>query len=225
MAKTERLYLDSWNYNVARVLTALHKVVENYGGSITSFPFYHDKCLTSWQPEKYLLTNRSISEYIRREEANIERAIRLCADHGKIVDGSKAKADLAAYKEKYLSEAENPIECTHLQSISFIYDGKYYYYSVDHNPLFPFRYQKANIENGKLDINIYGEECKKQWVYDCLWTKGCSQADIVEIAHQLFNALVSYPNSGKVTKKRRVYYGKSYCYENYHESHMLTVEI
>ena len=124
MKKTEKLFLNSWNYNAARILSALAVIIENNGGQIIRGKYDND----------YLLSNRSILEKIERDAERIE----LLEKHGKNAD--TLKADLEQYKAAHADEAEKPIHCTHKSYIKFALDGNYYYYSTDDNPFFDFYY-------------------------------------------------------------------------------------
>lgn len=188
--KTEKLYLNSWSYNAARILSALAVIVENNGGEIQYSSY--DKT--------YELTNRSIDNMILEKEN-------------------------AEILEKYGAEANDPIICTHKSYIKFVYNNDYYYYDVDDNPFFDFHFQKYPIENGKYDANRYGIEDKKEWLFDCFFKCGCSDADITEAANLIFNTLVKSNYGALVTERKRVpnYYDNKYHYENIHEKRMVEI--
>lgn len=225
MKKNERLYLRSWEYNAARILSALAVIVENNGGEIQYSS--HDKT--------YEITNRSINNAILENENRIEKAkqhIAVCKEHGLTVDENKINSVIANLEkenaemlEKYGAEANEPIICTHKSYIKFTYNGDYYYYDVDDNPFFDFHFQKYPIENGKYDANRYGIEDKKEWLFDCFFKCGCSDADITEAANLIFNMLVKSNYGQLITERKRVpnYYDNKYHYENIHEKRMVEI--
>lgn len=225
MKKNERLYLRSWEYNAARILSALAVIVENNGGEIQYSSY--DKT--------YEITNRSIDNAILENGYRIERVkthLSTCKENGLTVDENKINAVIANLEkenaemiEKYGAEANEPIICTHKSYIKFTYNGDYYYYDVDDNPFFDFHFQKYPIENGKYDANRYGIEDKKEWLFDCFFKCGCSDADITEAANLIFNMLVKSNYGQLITERKRVpnYYNNKYHYENIHEKRMVEV--
>lgn len=211
MKKTERLYLNSWGYNAARILSALAQIIENNGGTIVYYEHSHD----------YLLTNRSIHEVVEDKQKTVD----LLEKHGKSAE--KLKAEIEAYKAKHKDEAETPIKCTHKESITFTLDGTYYSYHVDSNPFFDFRFTKAHLIDGvKYDANCYSQEANKDWLYDCFLFVGCSEADIKEAANLIYNELLKAPYSQPTTDRRRVAntYDNKYHYENIHTKRILAID-
>ena len=159
--ENERLYLNNWNYNECRLMTALAKVIENYGGKVKSYP-------------KAIISNRNTDD--------------------------------------------KPVTVTHTSYISFVMDDYYYYFQLDDNPLFPFYYQKSPIKNGKTYKTVYLTELpKEKWMYDCLLSADCCEADIKEIAHLLFNILCKAKSCDIVVKRKKVHvpntYNDGYHYE------------
>lgn len=216
MQKTERLYVRSWEYNAARILTELAVIVENNGGKVVYADYDHN----------YLLSNRSIHAVIRENQARIDGlkgSLEVAPDDGKADKRrdniERLIAENAEYAEKYHDEAENPIECTHKSYIKFTLDDHYYYYQVDDNPFFEFYADKYPIVNGKYDAHRYGIEDKKEWLLDCYLKAGCSKVEIREAANLIFNWLVSARCGKLVTEKKRVpnYYDHKYHYEQIHE--------
>ena len=211
--KTERLYLTAWNYNAARILSALAVIVENNGGEIIYHSF--DK--------NYLISNRGVKNVIEEKEHYIDLTRNCDKWKGRSVE--ELEKELAAYKEKCGNEAENPIFCTHRNYISFTYDGAYYKYYTDENPFFDFYYNKYPIENGKYDANRYAVEDKKEWLFDCFFGAGCSEDDIKEAANMIFNMLVKSAYSEQDYEKKRVpnIYDNGYHYERIHKKRMLKI--
>lgn len=223
--KNERLYLRSWEYNAARILSEIAVIVENNHGTV--YYASYDKI--------YEITNRSIHNAILENEDRIARAkehITTCKEHGITLDENKVNATIANLEkenakilEKYGEEANTPIICTHKSYIKFSYNGDYYYYSVDDNPFFDFYFSKYPIQDGKYDSNRECIEDKKEWLFDCFFKYGCSNEDIKEAANLIFNMLINSNYGRLVTERKRVpnYYDNRYHYENIHEKRMVEV--
>lgn len=223
--KKERLYLTSWEYNAARILSAIAVIVENNNGTV--YYASYDKI--------YEITNRSIHNAILENEdrvARVKEHTTTCKEYGITLDKNKVNTTIANLEtenaemlEKYGEEANTPIICTHKSYIKFSYNGDYYYYSVDDNPFFDFHFSKYPIVNGKYDANRYSIQDKKEWLFDCFFKCGCSDADITEAANLIFNMLVMSNYGALVTERKRVlnYYDNKYHYENIHEKRMVEV--
>lgn len=93
--------------------------------------------------------------------------------------------------------------------ISFMLDDMYYYFDIDDNFLFPHHYQKTKVVNGKRRKNVYLEECKNDWIYDCL-LEDCGQEEIVEIANQVYNMLLQAKESEIYHEKKTIMVPNTY---------------
>lgn len=213
--KIERLYLSSWGYNAARILSRLAVVVENNGGEVIYSKYHKD----------YEITNRSISGNINENQKKIDHAKEMIKEFPDRIDKlekyiSRLEQENAELREKYHDEMEVPILCTHKGQINFTLDGAYYEYCLDDNPFFPFHYWKFRTKDGKYDHNMLGEEDKKDWLYDCCFYRGMGNEEVKEIANLIFNMLVSANYSKPVTEKMRVpnTYDNRYHYEYKHTS-------
>lgn len=191
--ENQRLYLTAWNYNAARIMSELAKIVENNGGRYkpTNAAIISDRHLTSMlsEYEEKITLYKSIVSEGRGNERTIEAINRMERE----IDGLKKINN-------------DPIQVTHTTYISFILDGFYYYYQVDDNPFFDFFYSKTPVKNGKHSLDAVLEEDKKAWLYGCFFHSGCADADIREAANLIFNMLVSSENSTvrRDSKKKRV---------------------
>ena len=171
----ERLYLNSWNYNAALILTELAKIIENNDGRVK--PGLHTA----------VISNRSLEGKIKEVKGRIKSL-------ESIEETEKIKTVIGNLS-KELIELESidnePITVTHTSYISFIFDDFYYYYQVDDNPFFDFCYKKNHIKNGKYISNTYHRKDKQSWWNDCFLSFRCSEADRKEAANLIFNMLVS----------------------------------
>lgn len=199
--KKETLYFTNWNYNAARILQRLEKLIDDNGGVIASTYEHSFNTL-------YTLHNRTLSGAIREQTERVQRLEELKRD------ASKAREELGALKNINCP----PIETRFKSWISFVLDNTYYYLSLDTNPFFPFHIQKIKVNNLSYTGDFYMEELnKKEWLFDCLFSFNCNDAEIKEITNLLFNELQAAPLSKEYieTTKKRVpnLYDDGYHYE------------
>lgn len=188
--ENERLYLKSWNYNAACIVSELAKIVINNGGRVK--PTYHA-----------IISNRTIDSAIKDYLFKLERLTNIINEgHGT----EKTKIAIE-YVKKELEDMEainnDPITVSHTSYISFTLNGYYYYYQVDDNPFFEFHYIKTPISNNKCSRDAALVEEKKDWLEDCFLKINCSKDDIIKAASQIFNMLVSADQSPIVRDKTR----------------------
>lgn len=199
----QRLYLGTWEYNAARILTELAKTVIIRGGRVKPL-------------KNAIVSNRSITDAKQEYTEKIEQLTELeKANHNK-----KRAATIKTYSENLeaLEKVNNePIKITHTSYINFIYDGFYYYYQMDDNPFFEFYYYKTPVQNGRYSCDTYLTEEKKEWLRNCFFSYDCGYADMVEAANFIFNMLVQAKPSQihRESKKQRVanIYNDGYHYE------------
>lgn len=196
--ENERLYLTSWSYNAALVLSELAKIVINNGGNV--------------KPTKTaIISNRSVDAVIRENESRIERLENSKKANNAII------ANIISENEALKGINNEPIKVTHLTYINFTIDGVYYGYSVDDNPFFPFHIYKTPIKDGKRSADAAGVEDKKEWLFDCFLKMNCSKSDIVEAANLIYNMLITSDNSPIIRNSRRQRvpntYNNGYHYE------------
>lgn len=196
----QRLYLDSWSYNAALILTELAKIVWNNGGKVKPV-------------NKALVTNRSLSEIIDKYQNKIDRL----SQFEKTDAINKAIAGYTTELEKYKAINNSPVTVTNTDCISFVFDGMYYDYILNDNPFFPFRARKTPITDGKYSLDACSEEVSKEWKLDCFHYANCSDEDRKEAANLIFNQLVKMPVSviRRDSKRCRVSntYNSGYHYE------------
>lgn len=176
----EKRYLKNWDYNCARLLDALRRIIENEGGRVKQFP-------------KYEITNRIVDHVIAEMTEKIEQLERVNQEHGSNEAREKA---LKEYREK-LEEAQRfdntPLELPIYHQITFILDNVFYEYVLDDNPFFDFILWKTPIANGERHVCL-GEIIEdKNWLFDSFFRFSCSDEDIKEAANMIFNILVKHP--------------------------------
>jgi hypothetical protein len=198
--KEQTLYFTNWNYNAARILQRLEKLITDNGGVIAST--YENSFNTL-----YTLHNRTLSGAIREQGERVQRLEEL-------------NRDASVAREK-LQELEivncPPLKTRFTTWISFILDNVYYNLSLDDNPFFPFHLQKIKVNDLSYTGDFYMEEIKKEWLFDCLLSFHCTNDEIKEITNLLFNELQAAPLSGEYieTTRKRVpnLYNNGYHYE------------
>ena len=106
--------------------------------------------------------------------------------------------------ERLESYNNEPLEVTQLNYISFVLNGVYYYYQLPDNPFFDFIYQKTPVVNGNYTSNYANIDKKREWAADCFLKMGCSNADITEAAHLIFNMLLTAPLCKRLPGKQNL---------------------
>ena len=187
--ENQRLYPATWEYNAARITTELARIVENYGGRV-----------------KYgrtaIISNRSISNAIMEKENRIKQLKLLNAENEKEIRTAAIKGFEKEIND--LKQIKNdPLPVTHTGYIQFIFEDNYYYFQTDSNPFFPFYYTKTPIKNNRYSKDACCMEDKKEWLFDCFFSWDCSDADIKEGAHLIFNMLCNAPFSNIIRDSRR----------------------
>lgn len=190
MMNENKRYLNNWNYNAALILNELETIVINNGGCLCS---RYDIA-----PKNYTIVNRTLNEKIKECESKVTSLRRL------------SKPEILRKYETELEELKNinnePIT-THYGDylyISFALNNTYYYLQFDSNPFFEFYFTKSRIdENGQININSYGSELKKDWLYDCFFSFKCSNEDRREAANLIYNMLLQANFSKGYNDKRR----------------------
>lgn len=187
--ENQRLYLNNWNYNAAKILSHLAKIVTDNGGRVTKL-------------NSAVISNRTRDAAIREYSDKIERYTALeKVKHNPAREN--AIREYTAKLERLQAVDNNPITVTHTTYIRFVLNDTMCYYQVDDNPFFDFYFSKAAIVNGEYNT-CYSDLDKKEWMYDCFFRADCSDADIAEAANMIYNMLenarLSAPCKGKAKK-------------------------
>lgn len=201
----ERLYLSAWEYNAARVLTELARIVKNNGGTVAP-------------KTPALIINRNLEGTVNEYTERLHHLQTLQVEIG--YNETRAAA-IVTYSEKLqeLQKVDNtPIKTGYISYFSFVLDGNYYYYyQIDENPFFDFHYIKTPVKSGRRSCDAIYKNDKKEWVADCFFTSFCTNEEVKTAAGYIFDMLTSAPVS-KIrldTKRRRVpnLYDGGYHYE------------
>jgi len=178
----ERLYLSTWRYNAARVLTELARIVKNNGGTVAP-------------KTPALIINRNLECTVNEYTERLHHLQTLQVEIG--YNETRAAA-IVTYSEKLqeLQKVDNtPIKTGYISYLSFVLDGNYYYYQIDENPFFDFYYIKTPVKSGRRSCDAIGNNDKKEWVADCFFTSFCTNEEVKTAAGYIFDMLTSAPVS------------------------------
>lgn len=173
-----------------------------------------------------IVTKENQRLYLRPLDFNMCRIFnalsQIVENHGGSV---KPQRCTALVSDRNMDESE-PIRALHTGYITFTLDNTVYYFQIDQNPFFPFYFNKTPLRDGKYSRDAGLEELSKNWLYDCFWSSNCSQEDIVEAAHSIFNELCNAPLSkiirSSTRKKVPNYYDGGWHWENVYEPERFT---
>lgn len=180
--ENERLYLASWEYNAALIMTELAKIVENHGGKV--------------KPQKAaIISNRSIDNALREDMDRLSRWEKIIEEGRGTEKTVEAVAALKISIANRQSINNEPVRVTHTTAITFALDGYVYYYQLEENPFFDFLFSKTPLRGNKYSRDAVLSEASKEWLYDCFFMAGCPAADITEAANLIFNEMTSAKNS------------------------------
>lgn len=216
-----RLYLNSWEYNMARVISELGRIVQERGG----------RC----KPMKYaLVSNRQIYNKIHELEKDIEcytRNLDLFKDAEKIEKLKSVIEKKRGELEQLKTEAENetPVKVEYTSYIDFVLNDTRYYFEIDDNPFFPVHALKTPVKNGKYSRDAYCFEIETPWAVDELLLRSATETTVKETARAILEQLASAKNSGiyRDGKKQRVpnIYDGGYHYETvYRPERIATID-
>ena len=196
----ERLYLTSWEYNAAKILSRLAVIIQEKGGKV--------------QPlHTALISNRNLSSAINKNKQTLENYMSAASS-----ERIKTEIQRVTDKIKKLESINNePISVTHTSYIKFILNGMIYYYELNDNPFFPFYYSKTKVIDNMFCLDIYAEEDPKKWIEEYHMTFECPDEKIETAANFIFNMLMNAKQSKAIKqgKKTRVpnQFDNGYHYE------------
>lgn len=207
MEGAKRLYLNSWNYNAALLLTELERVVITNGGRVKP------------AIRKAVISNRNLDDAIEERKEKIAKYTELEKADSKLIRADAIKS-LKAELEKLEAIDDSPHEVTRLTYINFVLGDYVYYYQVDSNPFFEFYFHKIKVVDGSFSKSVYLDEDmhKDDWLKNCFFLCSCSKEEIAEAAEYIFNMLTAArPSTDYGTKTERIRvpntYNDGYHYE------------
>ena len=104
---------------------------------------------------------------------------------------------------------DEPRKMRGCQYIQFILDDMWYSFDICDNFLFEHHYQKKPVVNGRIRRNTYADDLSREWIYDCLFGNA-NEAEIKEIANQVFNLLLQAKESQIYHDKKRIQVPNTY---------------
>lgn len=151
----ERLYLTSWSYNAARIVSRLSELVIEQGGRVKP-------------THSALITNRTLSGNVVERETHLQK----CVD--------AQTRNYTELREKHITEIKaeldglraiknDPIRVTHTTYISFVLNDMFYYYQLDENPFFNFFGSKSPVMNGMNNPHAACRTDRKKWWNDDMY--------------------------------------------------------
>jgi hypothetical protein len=200
MKKSQTLYLSATAFHNAQVIKGLADIVKGKGGK---FVVQYEN-LT--EMTDYTLYNRSIDEHIREAE----KWVKHFEEMDKAV-WNQATYSADAHYRKELEELcgqEEMLRTNFDECITFILDGRVYYFQTDRNPLFEYYYSIHKVDAEDTAIgHVYLESLDGKGVKDGIFHFNffdviVPQEDIDKAAKALFDYLVSQP-TGEVAKDGR----------------------
>lgn len=217
----ERLYLKNWEYNMARVISELAKMVQDRGGRCKRLPYAMVTNRTNY--------NKAIE--LKSKLELYERNVKLFKDSEKIEKLERAIEKTRAEYEQAKAAADNekPVKVEYTSYIDFVLDNTRYYFQIDDNPFFPVLASKTPIKNGKYSRDAVLGECNTEWAVDELILRSATAETITTTAEKILEYLTGEKNSpiyrdGKKQRVPNVYNG-GYHYETiYRPERIATID-
>lgn len=161
----ERLYLKSWEYNAARIISRLSELVIERGGRVKP-------------THPALASDFSLTCTVAIAEARLQKLEEWqCGNYTehRAECISKIITDLNS-----LRRIENePIKITHTTYITFVLDGYFYYYQVSDNPFSEFLGCKMPVVFGRYNSRaIMDIVDRKLWLTDTAMKCGFSEKEV-----------------------------------------------
>ena len=189
---TELLFYNNWMYNVVRIQNELKRIFENEGGEMVRRDLYQKQLQLSSIPT--YVVNRTLKEQIKQLE---EKVSYLETRPFKCVES------YLDYKNKLERLQQIPNEpILKIGAHDFVLNDMYCGILFNDNMFFDTYYVVAHISysgNYRTVVYDYFRKMSTEWKYDCLYRCDCSEADIREVAYQIFNALIkckAFPGRG-----------------------------
>ena len=205
----ERLYLTNWEYNMARVISELARLIQDRGGRCKRLPYA-------------MVTNRTNYNKAIELKSNLElyeRNIKLFQDTEKRGKLERAiKKTRAEYEQaKAVADNEKPVKVEYTSYIDFVLNDTRYYFQIDNNPFFPVLASKTPVKNGKYSRDAVLSECNTEWAVDELILRSATDTTVKTTAARILEYLTGEKNSPiyRDGKKQRVHnvYNDEYHYE------------
>ena len=205
----ERLYLNSWEYNMARVLSELAKMVQDRGGRCKRLPYAMVTNRTSYNKAVELKSKVELYEQNINKYSNAELIEKLKT----ALEKTRAEYEQA----KAAADNEKPVKVEYTSYIDFVLNDTRYYFQIDNNPFFPVLASKTPVKNGKYSRDAVLGECNTEWAIDELILRSATDTTVKTTAARILEYLTGEKNSpiyrdGKKQRVSNIYDG-GYHYE------------
>lgn len=217
----ERLYLTNWEYNMARVISEMARLIQDRGGRCKPLPYA-------------MVTNRTnynkaieLKSRIERLEQNINKY-----SNTELIEKLKTAIEKtrAEYEQaKMAADNEKPVKVEYTSYIDFVLNDTRYYFQIDNNPFFPVLASKTPVKNGKYSRDAVLGECNTEWAVDELILRSATDTTVKTTAARILEYLTGEKNSpiyrdGKKQRVPNVYNG-GYHYETiYRPERVATID-
>lgn len=217
----ERLYLNSWEYNMARVISELARIVVDRGGRCKRLPYAMVTNRTNYNKAIELKSKVELYEQNINKYSNAELIEKLKT----ALEKTRAEYEQA----KAVADNEKPVKVEYTSYIDFVLNDTRYYFQIDNNPFFPVLASKTPVKNGKYSRDAVLGEFEKDIAFDQMILSSASEQEINEVASLILDTLVNSKNSpiyrdGKKQRVPNVYNG-GYHYETiYRPERIATID-
>ena len=182
-----RLYLTNWEYNMARVISEMARLIQDRGGRCKRLPYA-------------MVTNRTNYNKAIELKSNLElyeRNIKLFQDpekRGKL-ERAIEKTRREYEQAKSVADNERPVKVEYTSYIDFVLNDTRYYFQIDNSPFFPVLASKTPVNNGKYSRDAVLGECDTEWAVDELILRSATAETITATAEKILEYLTGEKNS------------------------------
>lgn len=200
MEAKRKIYLSTWEYNAALILTELARLVQENGGKVAP-------------SVNMMIVNRNFFD-ARQILVDKIKALETLLKLNEVKSTKERLETLQTYRKKvdeYDRALNAPPVVTHISYIRFVLDGYYYHYQMDSNPLLDFYYVKTPIVNGdEYSLDACMEEDKKGWLAQFPAYAKCTSDDARNAAESLLQMLKKSDKSNVRTDTKQKLVRNSY---------------
>ena len=205
----ERLYLTNWEYNMARVISELARLIQDRGGRCKRLPYAMVTNRTSYNKAVELKSKVELYEQNINKYSNAELIEKLKT----ALEKTRAEYEQA----KAAADNEKPVKVEYTSYIDFVLNDTRYYFQIDNNPFFPVLASKTPVKNGKYSRDAVLGECNTEWAIDELILRSATDTTVKTTAARILEHLTGEKNSpiyrdGKKQRVSNIYDG-GYHYE------------
>ena len=177
----ETLYLRPYNFNIARVLTAMAEKIKLRGGNVE----------TRYPASIILRGHKEVIRDLQQTLINARLSLVAVAGNEKTHPEAVASISNTAKRLERLNEISSaPVTVSHISHIRFILEGIMYYFQVDDNLFLPDYYLKTPVINGEYSRDACLDAIPKTWQQDVLFDYICDGDAVSECADYLLDYIL-----------------------------------